>query len=88
MADLVRRTHVYVQRPREYEISGCPTCGNADPEWSEFAHHLWCGPCQRDFIPEHMGIFGGPIPVDCAKMLGIDLRRVNIGTGEIIEPGC
>jgi hypothetical protein len=82
VADLQKRTHVYVQRPKEYEIAGCE-CGNQDPDWSEFQGHLWCAECKKDFIPAHGGIFDGPIPVNAAAMLGIDLRRLNLETGEI-----
>jgi len=81
---LEKRTHVYVMRPKEYEIAGCK-CGNGDPDWSEFKGRLWCQVCQIDFIPEHNGIFDGPIPVNAMKMLGIPLDRYNIATGEI-EP--
>ena len=51
--DLPKREWVYVQRPKEYEIAGCPHCGNDDPDWSEYAHRLWCPVCKIDFIPEH-----------------------------------
>jgi hypothetical protein len=84
-ATLEKRTHVYVQRPREYEISGCD-CGNDDPDWSEYKGHLWCDKCQKDFIPSHGGIFDGPVPINTAALLGIDLRRYNIETGAIEEP--
>jgi hypothetical protein len=80
-----RREWVYVQRPRDYEIAGCP-CGNDDPDFSEFAHMLWCPVCQKDFIPEHNGIFDGPIPVHGMRLIGVDLRQVNLTTGEIREP--
>ena len=81
---LVKRTWVYVQRPKEYGISGC-VCGNADPDWSEFRGHVWCGVCQKDFIPESGGIFDGPVPVNACALMGIDLRRFSIATGQI-EP--
>lgn len=84
LKELKRRVRVYVQRPTEYGIAGC-VCGNADPDWSEFAGMLWCPKCQKDFIPEHGGIFDGPIPVEISKLLGIDLRRVNLETGEVEE---
>ena len=80
-----RRTEVYVQRPKEYEISGCE-CGNHDPDWSEFKGHLWCSACQKDFIPTDSGIFGGPIPIQTCRMLGIDLRTINLETQEIQDP--
>jgi hypothetical protein len=80
-----KRTHVYLQRPREYEISGCE-CGNDDPDWSEWQHMLWCAKCQKDFIPAQSGIFDGPILVQAARLMGIDLRLLNIATGEIEDP--
>jgi hypothetical protein len=84
MPELVKRTHVYIQRPTEYEIAGCD-CGNADPDWSEYKGHLWCSACQKDFIPARNGVFDGPIPVNCCVMLGIRFDRVNLATGEL-EP--
>lgn len=84
MMEKTLRTHVYVQRPRIYEIAPC-ACGNADPDWSEFEKHLWCQKCEIDFIPEHDGIFGGPIPVETCGMLGISFDRYNLETKQV-EP--
>lgn len=84
MADLEKRTHCYVMRPAEYEISGC-ACGNADPDWSEYKGHLWCATCEIDFVPERQGIFGGPIPVHGMELMGIDIRQYDLATGEIEE---
>jgi len=84
VADKEKRTWVYVQRPREYEIAGC-SCGNEDPDWSEFKGHLWCAACQKDFIPAHNGSFDGPIPVHSCALMGIDLRRFNLETPRL-EP--
>ena len=86
MPDLVKRTEVYVMRPKEYEISGCPTCGNKDPDWSEYQLHLWCPACQKDFVPESAGIFGGPVCVNLCRLLGIDLRVINMATLKIEDP--
>jgi hypothetical protein len=82
--ELVKRTWVYAQPPSDYEMSPCP-CGNADTEWSEWKNHLWCPKCQKDFIPEHKGVFDGPIPIEVAKLLGMDFRRVDLETGKIYE---
>ena len=79
-----KRTWVYVDRPAAYEIAGC-SCGNQDPDWSEFKGMLWCAVCQKDFVPEHPGIFDGPIPVNTAALLGIDLRRVEFATGKVLS---
>jgi hypothetical protein len=79
-----KRTWIYTQRPAVYEMAGCD-CGNQDPDWSEFEKHLWCATCKKDFIPAHVGIFDGPIPVNCCAMLGIKFDRFNLETQQI-EP--
>lgn len=80
---LERRKWCYVQRPRDYGIAPC-ACGNEDTQWSEYRKHLWCDKCQVDFIPEHNGIFDGPIPVRIADMMGISFARYDLETGEVI----
>jgi hypothetical protein len=80
--DLEKRTHVYVQRPCDYEMAGCP-CGNNDPDWSEFKKHLWCAKCEKDFLPEHGGVFDGPIPVATAALLGMSFDTINLETQEL-----
>lgn len=81
-AELPKRKWVYVMRPSQYEIAGCK-CGNLDPDWSEFEKHLWCKDCEIDFIPEHGGIFDGPIPVACSYMLGMSFDRINLETKQL-----
>jgi len=81
---LEKRTWVYVQRPREYEIA-FHGCGHTDPDWSEYKDHLWCPECGVDFIPEYWGIFDGPIPVNISRALGICFDRFNLETQQI-EP--
>lgn len=70
-------------RPKEYEISGCPTCGNTDPDWSEFQRHMWCPKCEIDFEPEQGGVFDGPIPMNCCRMLGVTFDSYVLATNEI-----
>ena len=82
MAALTKRTWVYVQRPREYGMGPC-SCGNADPDWSEFKGRLWCARCEVDFVPAHTGIFDGPVPVNAARLLGISFDRFNLETQEL-----
>lgn len=84
MTDLVKRTWIYILRPKEYEISGCP-CGNTDPDWSEYEKHLWCAVCQKDFIPEHGGVFDGPILLNICRLMGITFDRFNLETQEIMK---
>jgi hypothetical protein len=82
-AELVKRTRVYVMRPAEYEISGCP-CGNNDPEWSEYVGHLWCEKCQKDFKPEFNGVFDGPICIQACELMGISLSMFDLETQKIV----
>lgn len=77
-----RRTWVYCQSPKAYEIASCD-CGNEDTQWSELEDHLWCEKCQKDFIPAHNGIFDGPIPMRVAEMMGIRFDRIMIESGKI-----
>jgi len=79
-----RRTWCYVQRPAVYEMAPC-ACGNSDTQWSEFAKHLWCDKCQIDFVPEHNGIFDGPILLYTCALMGISFDRINLATGAV-EP--
>lgn len=83
MAELIKRTWCYVQPPRKYDIAPC-ACGNDDPHWSEYTGYLWCDQCQIDFMPEHNGIFDGPIPVHAAELMGIRFDRLDLETLEII----
>jgi hypothetical protein len=83
---LEKREWVYCLRPNKFEVSGCPMCGNPDPDWSEFYHHCWCPVCKIDFQPEHNGIFGGPVCVSACDMIGLYLDQYHVATGEI-RPG-
>jgi hypothetical protein len=83
MSGLERRGWVYVMPPAAYEIAPCE-CGNHDTQWSEFKGHLWCGRCEKDFVPEHNGVFDGPIPLHTATLLGMCFDRIDLATGERI----
>ena len=84
MIDKEKRTWIYVQRPVRYGIATC-SCGNDDPDWSEYKDHLWCAECQKDFVPEHWGVFDGPIPVNISQLLGLCFDRFNLETQQV-EP--
>lgn len=79
--ELARREYVYVMSPRDYEISGCK-CGNNDCQWSEYLGRLWCPICKIDFVPEHAGIFNGPICVEVCKLIGITFDSFDLTTQE------
>lgn len=77
MIDLPKRTWVYAGTPKSYGIPPCK-CGNEDTVYSEFQEHLWCEKCQLDFIPEHWGIFDGPILFEVALLMGMTFDRIDL----------
>lgn len=72
--NLEKRTWVYTLSPDHFQMAPCK-CGKTAHQWSEFKKHLWCDACEIDFIPEHNGIFDGPIPIHTCAMLGITFDR-------------
>lgn len=84
---LKKRAWCYAQPPSVFEMAAC-SCGNHDTQWSEYEKHLWCDKCQKDFLPEHGGIFDGPIPVAAARMMGVSFDRINLVTNrlEVFDP--
>jgi hypothetical protein len=80
-----KRTWIYINPPATFGIPPCE-CGNQNPEWSEFKDLLWCAKCQKDYTPEHWGVFDGPIPVGASQMMGITFERLNLETNQIEYP--
>ncbi len=68
-----KRNWIYYQEPNTYEIS-CDKCGGSNITWSEYEHKIWCYDCKID-TRGNEGIFGGPIPLEVSKMLGISFDR-------------
>ena len=87
MKQLEKRKFVYCQQPQIYEVGPCLKCGGYNITWSEFVKHLWCYDCEIDFIPQHWGIFDGPIPLYAAQVMGISFDRIEIATKNIIKFG-
>lgn len=77
-----KRKWVFLQSPQTYCIPPC-SCGNEDIQWSEYQKHIWCEKCQLDYIPEHNGVFDGPIMSNTARMFGMHFSRMNLETHEI-----
>lgn len=77
-----KRTSVYIMPPSHFEIPGC-SCGNAEPEWSEFKELLWCAKCQKDFEPEFWGVLDGPVGVQVSLLIGLNFDRFNLETNQI-----
>ena len=68
-----KRKWMYVMKPSNYEIS-CDKCGGNNITWSEFERLIWCYDCEIDTKGTE-GIFGGPIPLEVSKILGISFDR-------------
>ena len=49
----------------------------------ELENQIWCEKCQKDFTPEHGGVFDGPIFVEICNMMGISFDRFNLKTNKI-----
>ena len=82
--NLEKREWVYVMDPSSYEVAPC-SCGNTETKWSEYKDHIWCDKCQKDFIPEHFGLFDGPIAIEVCRLLGISFDRVDLKTDTILR---
>lgn len=76
-----KREWAYVLKPDAFAIPPCD-CGNNELQWSEFEKHVWCDACQKDYIPSDSGVFGAPVPVQAAKLLGINFDRIILATKE------
>jgi hypothetical protein len=70
---LKKRTRHYIQDPQEYEIE-CTKCGGHNLEWSEYEGLIWCQDC-RDDVKGTEGVFGGPISIEVATMLGMSFDK-------------
>ena len=80
-----KRKYVYCQQPTMYDVDSCPKCGKLNITWSEYVDMLWCFDCKIDFVPEHWGVFDGPIPMQLSKLLGMSFDRIEIKTGKLIS---
>lgn len=79
MKTLERRTWVYAQKPKDYNVAPC-SCGSVNSEWSEYKEHLWCIDCEKDFIPIHWGILDGPILFNLLRRFSVSFDRIDIAT--------
>lgn len=77
-----KRKWFYLSPPKVYEVAPC-SCGNQDTQWSEYEAHIWCENCQKDFIPQHNGIFSGPLLLKTAQMMGLSFDRFNLETNQV-----
>lgn len=81
----VRRKFTYWQKPYEvYEIAECRFCKGERVTYSEYVNLMWCYDCEREYYPDHWGVFDGPIPMEVSHMLGVWFHRRDV-TGELIK---
>lgn len=71
-----KRTWVYARSPTVYSIR-CDECGGDNIEWSEWERLIWCYDCELD-VKGTEGIFGGPIPVNLCRELGIGFDKITL----------
>jgi hypothetical protein len=81
MKRLKRRKWHYILPPSAYDVF-CDKCGGGNTYWSEYEHKIWCFDCQID-TDGTLGVFGGPIPLHAAYMLGLTFDRFNLETKQI-----
>ena len=74
-----KRTWIYIQSPKTYEIF-CDKCGGV-VEWSEFEGMVWCPKCKID-TKGSPSIFSGPIPLEAMQLLGVSFDRLDLRTKE------
>lgn len=74
---LTKRKWVYLEPPTKFEITTC-SCGSEDIVWSEYENHIWCNDCSNEYIPDSWGILDGPIPIEAAKLLGMNFSKLDL----------
>jgi len=79
---LKKRRDCYICNPHFLDLC-CPVDEDHKITWSEYEGHIWCYVCEKDI--RYKPGFAGPIPMGLAGLLGIDYRKYNIKTGEIID---
>jgi ribosomal protein S27E len=77
-----KRTECYCCQPYYLELH-CPKCGGDNITWSEWEQHIWCYDCLDDI--EYPKGVAGPIPIQAAALMGVDYRKYNVETGEIVD---
>jgi len=77
-----KRTECYVCNPNDLELF-CPNDPDHKITWSEYEEHIWCYECEKDIKYGPGG--AGPIPVEISKLLGLDFRKYDIDSGDIIK---
>jgi len=76
-----KRIECYCCKPSDLDLH-CPKCKGDNITWSEWEEYIWCYDCKKD-VKYKPGL-SGPIPVQIAGLIGIDLRKYNVQTGKIV----
>lgn len=82
LSEPIKRTSHFIQNPSSYQMN-CDLCGGSHIEWSEYARMIWCYDCNIDTKGSN-GIFGGPVPVTVAQVLGMSFDVYDMETKTII----
>jgi len=62
----------------------CDKCGGSNTTWSEYEKLIWCFDCKIDTRGTE-GIFGGPVSVGVANMMGISFDRIRLEDGKLLK---
>lgn len=76
-----KRTWHYVLEPFRFDMH-CDKCEGTNITWSEYVHKIWCYDC-KIYTEGFKGVFGGPIPVYGAELMGLCFDIYNMETGKI-----
>ena len=82
---LKKRTWHYIQKPPEYGIV-CTICKGENIWWSEYRGAIWCYSCGIDDEGDK-GIFGGPVPIQAAGLLGMNFDVYDMENKRILKYG-
>ena len=82
MPTLTARRYVPLQLPAAFRIGPC-SCGTYALHWSDLDGHVWCGDCQKDFVPTDMGLLTEPIDHKRLAAANLTLDREDIETKQI-----
>ncbi len=77
----IKRETCYICHPGNFDLF-CPANSEHKITWSEYEQHIWCYDCEEDIEYPKGGTI---VSLGLAKMMGIDYRKYNIKTGDVIE---
>lgn len=73
-----KRKWCFASPPADFGIK-CDICGGDNLAWSEYEDLVWCFDCKIDTKGTE-NLLSGPVPVEVAALLGINLTKINLST--------